>query len=400
MLFKTCLFFCALFPLFAIESPSCILIDAKTGHVLFEKNAYTTKYPASLTKVATALFTIKQRQDKLNLKAKVSQNAIGWVKAEAIVNSNYTLPSYHLTHGSTHAGLKANERYKLIDLLYAMMLISANDAANVLAEYVGGTIPQFVEDLNAYLKDIGCKDTHFKNPHGMHHPDHKSTAWDLANMGVHAIQDPLLCQIVGTIKYPFSEKTTLYQYNKLLKRGKYYLPEAIGIKTGYHKRAGHCLLAAAKKGDRLLVACVLGAKKGQEYKDAIELFKLGFAAKKVQKEIIACGPQTPKLHLPKAGKAIETETKEAFSVEHFPKQTPQFRCLLCWNTLKLPVKKGDKVGALVLKDSSDNLVKRIDLFAKNHVDFHWIFKVKRICFHLLYLAPLSLLLFLMFRKRR
>ena len=143
------------------------------------------------------------------------------------------------------------------------MLPSGNDAANVLAYYWGnGSIPAYVEKVNAFVASLGCLNTHFTNPHGLPHPQHVSTAYDLALIASFAIQDPVFKKIVSSCSYK-KEKTnkqpatTWTTTNKLLLHGPYFCEQATGIKTGYHSKAQHCLVGSAENEARSVIVVLL-----------------------------------------------------------------------------------------------------------------------------------------------
>lgn len=157
--------FVVTFPSFLIAEPlalsvnaeSALLINADTGAVLYEKNADTLRYPASVTKVATGLFALKMAGNNMDVKIAAEQDAIGSVTEEAHRRSNYTLPNYWLIPSASHIGIKKGEELSFRDLMYGLMVASGDDAANVIAMHVSGTVPDFMTALNAYLKEIGCK---------------------------------------------------------------------------------------------------------------------------------------------------------------------------------------------------------------------------------------------------
>src|ERR1700722_10906270 len=162
-----------------IQAEAAILMNAKTGAILYEKNSKELCYPASITKIATALYALKLKEDKLEEILTAQQDDLATATQEAWQKANYTLPSHWLTPGGTHIGLKVGEKMSLEDLLYGMLLASGNDASNVIARYAGeGSIPQFIKGLNSYLKQLGCLATTFYNPHGLFHPKHQVTAYD------------------------------------------------------------------------------------------------------------------------------------------------------------------------------------------------------------------------------
>jgi D-alanyl-D-alanine carboxypeptidase (penicillin-binding protein 5/6) len=240
------------------------LVEAHTGQILFEKNPNLTCFPASTTKVLTALVAISYEHD-LNKIFKVSSKAT------------------MIEPGSSSYYLNPGETISFQDLLYAMLLISANDAANVIAENIAGSIPEFVKKMNEYAKSIGAKNSHFVNPNGLHSPQHYTTAYDLSLIARQAYQNEILRKIFSTVEYRITtasmhkkpEWQIIYNINKLLrKNSKYYYPYATGIKTGYTAQAKRCLIASAKKDNIELIAVILSSE--DAFSDAIKLFNYGF----------------------------------------------------------------------------------------------------------------------------
>lgn len=177
-----------------VQAESALLINAETGRVLFEKNANVPQYPASITKIATALFALKLKGQALEEKVSASADSVASVTEEAKRRSNYTLPSWWLVPGTAHAGIKKGEILSFKELLYAMMITSAGDAANVIAEHAGGEIPVFIKGMNEYVSGLGCRDTHFENPHGLFHPEQKTTAHDMALIMREALKEPFFAK--------------------------------------------------------------------------------------------------------------------------------------------------------------------------------------------------------------
>jgi D-alanyl-D-alanine carboxypeptidase (penicillin-binding protein 5/6) len=171
-----------------ITAPAAILINADTGSVLFEKNARSKTFPASTTKVATALFGLQLKKGALEEHVQVTHNAVAAV-APSIRRSGKH-PSYRLEFGGSHMSLKAGEILNFKSLIYGLMVCSGNDAANAIAEYAAGSVPKFMEGMNEYLRTLGCENTSFKNPHGLPDPEHVTTAYDLALITKEALKLP------------------------------------------------------------------------------------------------------------------------------------------------------------------------------------------------------------------
>jgi len=364
-----------------VKSEAAILMSAETGTVLYEKNAYCQYDPASITKVATALYALRQQGGRLDEEVTAKQDLLGWVSADKKKRANYSLPAYWLEPGASHIGIKVGDKLSIRDLLYGMMLASGDDCANMIAQHVGGSVPKFVEQLNVYVREtLGCRGTHFVNPHGLFHPDHKTTAYDMAMITREALKDPLFRKIVKTLEYKRASKdplaaTPIWQTNKLLKPGKYRYPKAIGVKTGYLSVAQNTLVAAAEDGGRTLIAVLLRCEdRGDSFKDAIRLFDAAFKEPKLERCFLKKGPQPFKLMIEGTEVPVATYTRQNvrvfyYSSDNQPNQ--QHRCLLLWDDVVAPITKDQPVGKLLLIDAEGKLVQTTSLYAQNDVKLTW-----------------------------
>ena len=262
-------------------SPACILIEANSGKVLYEKNSNKVKYPASTTKIMTAILTMENCE--LTDIATVSHNAL------------FSVPASYVT-----ADLKEGEQLTIEQLLNVLLIPSANDAAFVLAEHIGGTVENFANMMNEKAKEIGCLNTHFVNPNGIHNKNHTTTAYDLALMGKYAMQFDKIREIVKKTRYTlpatnkydkadriFKTSNELIEVNNSKAKDNYYYENAIGIKTGYTSEAGSCIIAGAKKDNLEVIVVVLGGQStkdglSQRYLDCINLFNYAFENYKVE----------------------------------------------------------------------------------------------------------------------
>ncbi|MFD2922593.1 D-alanyl-D-alanine carboxypeptidase family protein [Halobacillus naozhouensis] len=241
-----------------LKSEAAIVMDSKSGEVLYAKNAEKEMYPASLTKIATAIYTIEHVD--LDEVATVSSNA-------------------RHTEG-TRVYLKEGERATLKKLLQGLLINSGNDAGVAIAEHISGSVEEFAEKLNDYLKtEIGVSDTHFENPHGLFNPNHVTTAEDLAKITKYAMNNEVFRTIFGTKKLKWDGAawdTTLYSHHKLT-RQKLYDKVVTGGKTGFVNQSGFTLATTAKKDNISLIIITLNSKfQRGAYNDTIKLLNYGF----------------------------------------------------------------------------------------------------------------------------
>ncbi len=251
---------------FKTNSPSVLLMDPETGRILYSKNAFEKMYPASTTKLMTAILTLENCE--LTDVATVSHNAI------------FSIPV-----GYSHASLQEGEELTIEQLLNVMLIPSANDAAIVLAEHIAGSVENFAEMMNNKAKELGCLNTHFINPNGVHNDDHYSTAYDMALIGQYAMKFDDIMRIAKVNQYTLPKTN---KYNKedrifnttnglVTKNDEYYYQYATGLKTGYTDKSGYCIVTTAKKNDVELLEVVFGSDSIKErYEDCINLFNYGF----------------------------------------------------------------------------------------------------------------------------
>ena len=237
-----------------IEAQHVLLMDADHDEVLYEKSAEDKAYPASITKVMTALLVFEA----------ISR---GELTLDTVLTANSSAYSDLSDDGST-LGIQPGEQMTVNDLLHCMLIASANESCNILAEAVAGDIATFVERMNTRAEELGCTGTHFANAHGLHRDDHYTTAHDIYLFVKAAMEYKVFREIVKLEKYTvpatnLSDSRTFHTTNALLSNWKYIgytYSNAIGIKTGHTPEAGQCLVSAAVDGDRTLISVVLGAE--------------------------------------------------------------------------------------------------------------------------------------------
>ena len=229
---------------FSTYCEALLLINQDTGITVYEKNADKRLEPASMTKVMTYLVVCDQVEDLENTYTTISQNVITEL----------------LGTGSSVSGVIAGEELSIYELLNLMMVPSGNDAALALAEYVGdGDIQKFVDLMNEKAQELGCQDTHFMNPHGLHDEQHYTTARDMAIITQAAMKEPYFMEITNQVYYTLratnksSQPRTVYTTNRMINQnadgGQYYYRYCRGIKTGSHDEAGYCVATTAVRED-------------------------------------------------------------------------------------------------------------------------------------------------------
>ncbi|MBQ5742943.1 MAG: D-alanyl-D-alanine carboxypeptidase [Clostridia bacterium] len=278
-----CLFTCSLFPLstrgeLVCSAKGAVVMEATSEWVLYERNAHKRLPQASTTKIMTALLVLESVP--LTQSITVSAGAAG-------------------VEGS-QLGLKEGDRLTVSDLLYALMLKSGNDAAEALAEGVAGSVSAFVERMNRKAEALGLADTHFQNPHGLPDDDHYTTAHDLAKLTAAALEDPTFCNIVSTQTTKLTYKNMIISNsNKLLES----CEGVFGVKTGFTKKAGRCLVSVAERNGVRLICVTLNDP--NDWQDHAALYDTCFPRVEQVEIVPAKGYRTPVPVLGGCGVAVE-----------------------------------------------------------------------------------------------
>lgn len=324
-----------------VYSNSAILIDGKTGEVLFEKNSNQKVYPASTTKILTAYIALSQ----------------GYSMNEQIIPSRAAVMS--IPKGSSLAYFSENEILTLEQVLYGLMLPSGNDAANILAEHVSDSVSAFADLMNSTAKELGATNSNFVNANGLHNDNHYTTAADLAKIACACMKIEKFREIVSQAKYDMpatniskTSRTFLNTNKLLLSGGEYFYQYATGIKTGFTTQAGNCLVASASKDGLDLISVVLGGSiipinKSTAFLDTISLFDYGFenyhneqlvAQNKI---ITSCVPK-------KSGKkTLNLAAANSLNITVKNGDTPVFDHITTINNkIVAPINKGDVLGTI------------------------------------------------------
>ena len=250
-------------PALTLESPSAILVEATSGQVLFEKNSHEKRPPASVTKVMTLLLAFEAIEQG---RIKLTDEVVTSPEAASL--------------GGTQIWLETGERMKVSDLLQAVAVASANDASQALGEYVGGSAEGFVELMNRRAQELGMKDTHFANPHGLDQEGHYTSAYDLALLSQAAVRYPELLKLTAVYDTTVNlgnrgKPVRLTNRNRLVR----FYDGADGLKTGMTDTAKYCIVATARRGASRFIAVIMAAPTPTVRQTEItKLLNLGFAS--------------------------------------------------------------------------------------------------------------------------
>lgn len=328
----------------ALDATAALLVSPDSGMVLYSKNADQKRYPASTTKIMTALLTL---ENVSNLDETVTSEAVDFE---------------NVTADSSNAGILLGEQVTVRDLLYALMLPSANEAAYMLARHVGGSWEQFVDMMNDRAAELGCTGTHFCNPCGLHEEDHYTTAHDLYLIAKEAMKDVTFRDIVSTVQHRMAktnlhEERIIYTTNQLIFSSfqPWSYANCLGIKTGHTSQAGNCFVGYAEYGDAKLFSVVLGCSDSSKeypsvaasFTDTKKLCQWGFEnftsktlarqGEEVTYTKVKLSTDTNQLLLTAKADVVallpkDLDVKELELVEDIPEE------------VKAPVKAGDPIG--------------------------------------------------------
>ena len=344
--------FCLLLPGRVLAGPpevtadAAVLMDAATGRVYYAKNPHQRRAPASLTKIMTALLALEY--GNLDDVVTVSPRA-AYIFEGSIID------------------LHPGEQITLRNLLKAALIMSANDSTVAIAEHVGGTEEKFLQMMNAKAALLGALHTRYANTNGYTHPNHYSTAYDLALITRYALNNPQFRQFVGTRDdvvewWGRPRKEAVHNTNRLLHGG---YPGVDGVKTGSTATAGNCLVATARRGDRRLITVVLHS--ANRYADTVRLLDYGFGE---IEQIFLCKNGEAVRNCPVREGALPEVTAVAkgdLPVDILREEIPRLkRQVLLTEPVPAPVQAGQKMGEAVFY-LGENELGRVDLVAAGAV---------------------------------
>ena len=343
----------------SVDAKASLIIEENSGKVIHEENSNIQNYPASVTKILTAILTLENCE--LADTVTVSKTAIS------------NIPS-----GYVIAPLFIGEQMSVEDLLYALMLKSANDAAYVLAEHVGGSVEGFSEMMNKKAEELGCKNSHFVNPNGIHNSDHYTTAYDMYLIAKYAMKNEKFVKIVSTYQHTLSATNKYSKNDRIMKNtnnfvnpsSRYYDENVKGIKTGTTLQAGNCLITCTSKNGFDVITVILGARTSESkfsetkrmmnyvfdnYKYT-EIHKKGDVIKNIEVEKATKETKSLNLVISDDIKAINNIKIKAEEIE------PEINLR---DEIIAPISKGQELGTI--KYSVDGLEYNAKLLAENDV---------------------------------
>lgn len=341
----------------AESSEAAILIEASTGEIIFEKNSHERREPASMTKMMSMLIILES----------IDKGIISW---DEIVTVSENASSM----GGSQILLETNEKMSVSDLFKGIAVASGNDAVVALAEKIAGTEDMFVDMMNKRAKELGLVDTNFENCHGLHDANHYSSAYDMSIIARELVKHEKLFEYTSIyedyLRQNTDRKIWLVNTNKLVR----FYDGVDGLKTGYTKEAGYCLTATAKKNNMRVIAVVMGEPDSQtRNKEVSEMLDYVFAQYEVE-EILSKDSVLDKVKVSKGKQEyieiIPTEGITFLNKKTEPKKNATFE--LNVGTLSAPLKVGDKVGTITIKE--DNFERTIDVTVKENVDKANIFE--------------------------
>lgn len=353
---KIILFILLLFPIFVKaedltpNAESGILIEYSTGKILYSKKIDEKLAPASMTKIMTLLLIMEAVEEgKINL------------------DDNISISTNASSMGGSQVFLDPNTEMKAEELIKSIAIASANDSAVAMAEAISGTTANFVSRMNSRAKELGCKNTNFKNVHGLDEEGHYSTAYDMSLIARELLKHEQILKYTSTyeayLNKPNGTSTWMVNTNKLIK----YYTGLDGLKTGFTKTAGYCLTSTAKRNDMRLISVVMKEPSSQvRNSETISLLNYGFSNYKI-KTILKKDQKLGTIEVQNGKKELADITilEDATNLELI-NDNKEYSFNIVTDKVKAPLKKGDKVGTLELTEQG-TIIKRLNITVKENI---------------------------------
>lgn len=347
--FLLVLFLCP-FCVFAIDlasnAKSAIIIEPTTGKIIFEKNSNERLEPASMTKIMTLLLTFEAIDN-------------GRVSLDDMVNISKRAEDM----GGSQMFLEAGSNIRLEEIIKGVSIASANDGAIAIAEFIGGSVENFVDMMNKKVEDLGLSNTHFANPHGLHADNHYSSAYDMAIMASNLISHEKVLNYTSIYEDYFNKpdgsRTWLVNTNKLVR----FLEGVDGLKTGYTSEAGYCLTATAKKGNVRYITVVMGEPSSDiRSSETTNMLNYAFNSFKLN-TILDKSQELGTIYIDKSKQktakiVVKNPVTELISKG---KDIPNYTYNLKVEKITVPIKAGTKVGTVEILDNEGLIVREEDV---------------------------------------
>ncbi len=336
----------------APNAKSAILMDVATGEILYEKNSHEKLAPASMTKMMSMLLILEH----------IESGAMKW-------DDMITVSANASSMGGSQILLETGEQMSVEDLFKGVSVASGNDAVVALAEAVAGNVESFVEMMNKKVKELGLKDTVFKNPHGLDDANHYSTAYDMAMIGRELVKHEKVLEFTSIYEDYLRKGTErefwLVNTNRLVK----FNPNVDGLKTGYTEGAGYCLTATAKKNNMRLLTTVMGEESvATRTNEVTALLDYGYANYKL--DTLLTKDTVVDTIFPDKAKQESASIMPIKEVTKLSKKTQKIGNItydVHLNDIKIPIKKGDIVGNMdILEDGK--IVGKVDVTVSENID--------------------------------
>lgn len=336
----------------ASNAKSGIIMEPTTNKVIFEKNSHERLEPASMTKMMTLLLTFEALDN-------------GKISLDDMVHISKVAAAM----GGSQMFLEENSNIRLEEIIKGVSIASANDGAVALAEYIGGSVENFVNMMNQKIADLGLTDTHFTNPHGLHADNHYSSAYDMAIIAANLISHEKILEYTSIYEDYFNKpdgsRTWLVNTNKLTR----YYEGVDGLKTGYTKEAGYCLTATAKKNNIRYITVLMGEPTSDlRSSETTSMLNYAFNSFKLN-TIISKSQELGTVYIDKSKeKTVKIVTKkditELISKE---KESSNYTYNLKIDKLKAPLKKGTKVGTVEILDNEGLIVREEEVTIESDI---------------------------------
>lgn len=336
----------------ASNAKSGIIMEPTTNKVIFEKNSHEHLEPASMTKMMTLLLTFEALDN-------------GKISLDDMVHISKVAAAM----GGSQMFLEENSNIRLEEIIKGVSIASANDGAVALAEYIGGSVENFVNMMNQKVANLGLTDTHFANPHGLHADNHYSSAYDMAIIAANLISHEKILEYTSIYEDYFNKpdgsRTWLVNTNKLTR----YYEGVDGLKTGYTKEAGYCLTATAKKNNIRYITVLMGEPTSDlRSSETTSMLNYAFNSFKLN-TIISKSQELGTVYIDKSKeKTVKIVTKkditELISKE---KESPNYTYNLKIDKLKAPLKKGTKVGTVEILDNEELIVREEEVTIESDI---------------------------------